>query len=144
MIELKKNIHRIKSLMVEEKENPLIRKMIDEVGVENTIKMIGDFDMVKPYLTIDDKISYVKERATKISDDFGGSGFGLSEVDEYPIDYDTDSYEEKQIEFIGRDGVYVDVYSISHDTHLGDFFVLFDNLREDILDEIITVVMNVE
>lgn len=130
--------------MVEEKENPLIRKMIDEVGVENTIKMIGDFDMVKPYLTIDDKISYVKERATKISDDFGGSGFGLSEVNEYSIDYDTDPYEEKQIEYIGKDGVYVDVYSIPDDTYIGDFFVLFDDLREDILDEIITVVMNVE
>lgn len=144
MIELKKNIHRIKSLMVEEKENPLIRKMIDEVGVENTIKMIGDFDMVKPYLTIDDKISYVKERATKISYDFGGSGFGLSEVNEYPIEYETGQYKEQQIEYIGRDGVYVDVYSIPDDTHIGDFFVLFDDLREDILDEIITVVMNVE
>jgi hypothetical protein len=141
---LKENIHRIKSLMVEEKENPLIRKMIDEVGVENTIKMIGDFDMVKPYLTIDDKISYVKERVTKISYDFGGDLFGLSEVNEYPIDYETDRYKEKQIEYIGKDGVYVDVYSIPDDTYLGDFFVLFDNLREDILDEIITVVMNVE
>ena len=141
---LKENIHRIKSLMVEEKENPLIRKMIDEVGVENTIKMIGDFDMVKPYLTIDDKISYVKERATKISDDFGGSGFGLSEVHEYPINYETGRYREKQIEYISKDGVSVDVYSIPDDTHIGDFFVLFDNLSEDILDKIITVVMNVE
>jgi hypothetical protein len=141
---LKENIHRIKSLMVEEKENSLIRKMIDEVGVENTIKMIGNFDMVKPYLTIDDKISYVKEKVAKISDDFGGSGFGLSEVMEYPIDYETGRYKEKQIEYIGKDGVYVDVYSIPDDTHLGDFFVSFDALREDILDEIITVVMNVE
>lgn len=130
--------------MVEEKENPLIRKMIDEVGVENTIKMIGYFDMVKPYLTIDDKISYVKERATKISDDFGGGGFGLAEVNEYPINYETGRYREKQIEYISKDGVSVDVYSIPDETHIGDFFVLFDNLSEDILDKIITVVMNVE
>lgn len=144
MIELKKNIHRIKSLMVEEKENPLIRRMIDEIGVDNTIKMIGDFNIVKPYLTIDDKISYIKERVGKISYDFGGTGLGLGEVDEYPIEYEMDQYEEKQIEYIGRDGVYVDVYSIPDETHLKDYYVLFDDLREDILDELITIIMNVE
>ena len=62
---LHENIHRIKEVMAIIKESSdeepnVIRKMIDGIGIQNTIKMVGNYDLIRPYLNNIDKINFIK------------------------------------------------------------------------------------
>jgi hypothetical protein len=52
--------------------------MIDEVGLDNTIKMVGGYDEVEPYLTDEDKVIYIKNKVLEIADNLGSNGLSLS------------------------------------------------------------------
>ena len=77
---LQDNIHRIQSMMgvINEDNRPnVFKKMIDELGITNAIKMAGDYYAIEPYLKEIDKVNYIKEKVSQICDEFGANGFGL-------------------------------------------------------------------
>jgi hypothetical protein len=136
------NIQRINTLISEDKKEHTIRTMIDKMGVADAIKMTGNYYMIEPYLKEIDKVNYIKEKVSQLSDDFGGNGFGLVEIGEAPIFYGEDEDELRQIEYLGRKQLYVDVYSSDSNSNIGDFKVQYESLPGQILDELVEILLN--
>jgi len=142
---LQENIHRIHQMIGvinESKKGETIRHLIDKMGVADAIKMVGNYYLIEPYLKEIDKVNYIKEKVSQISDELGGNGFGLVEVDSAPILYSEDEDELRQIEYLGRKQLYVDVYSSDSNSNLGDFKVNYESLPGQILDELVEVFVN--
>ena len=142
---LHENIHRIHQMMGvinENKKGETIRHLIDKMGVADAIKMAGNYYMIEPYLKEIDKVNYIKEKVSQICDEFGGNGFGLVEVDAAPILYSEDENELRQIDYLGRNLLYVDVYSLNSNSNLGDFKVNYESLPGQILDELVEILVN--
>jgi len=116
--------------------------LIDRLGVSDAIKMLGNYYLIEPYLKEIDKVNYIKEKVSQISDEWGVNGFGLVEFDSAPILYSEDDNELRQIEYLGRHLLYVDVYSSDSNSNLGDFKVNYESLPGQILDELVEVLVN--
>ena len=140
---LQENIHRIKTLMTEDKKGQTIRNMIDTMGLLHTISMVGDYNTIEPYLKEIDKVNFIKEKVSRFADELGGSGFGLAEINESPIFYGENEYELRQIEYLGKQSVYVDVYDKASDGHIGDFKVVYESLPGYILNELVELLINI-
>jgi len=138
---LHEDIYRIQSLITENKET-VIKNMINKFGIYDTIKMVGGYYKIEPYLKEIDKVNFIKEKVSQISDELGGNGFGLVEINVEPIFYSEDEYELRQIEYLGRKQLYVDVYSSDSNSNLGDFKVNYESLPGQILDELVEIFVN--
>ena len=142
---LQENIHRIQSMMgvINEDNRPnVFKKMIDELGITNAIKMAGgDYYAIEPYLKEIDKVNYIKEKVNDLTEWIGG-GVGLVEIDEEPIHYDEDENELKQIEYLNTNSVTVDVYDADMNGHLGDYNIPYESLPSQILDEIFRMLLD--
>jgi len=136
------NIERINTLISEDKKGETIRNLIDKMGISDAIKLVGTYYLIEPYLKEIDKVNYIKEKVSQICDEFGANGFGLVEVDSAPIFYGEDEDELRQIEYLGRKQLYVDVYSSDTNSNLGDFKVSYESLPGQILDELVEVFIN--
>jgi hypothetical protein len=137
------NIQRINTLISENDRGETIRHLIDKMGVADAIKMAGNYYLIEPYLKEIDKVNYIKEKVSQISDELGGNGFGLVEVNSAPILYSEDEDELRQIEYLGRKQLYVDVYSSdSNYSNLGDFKVNYESLPGQILEELVEILVN--
>jgi hypothetical protein len=128
-------------VITEDNKNNVIRKMIDNIGIMNTIKMVGNYYAIEPYLKEVDKVNFIKEKVAKLCEEFGG-GVGLIEIDEEPIHYDEGENEIEQIEYLGKNGVVVDVYDIDMDGHMGNFNVKYENLPSQIIEELVEILLN--
>jgi hypothetical protein len=96
-------------VITEDRMDKVIKNMIDDIGVENTFKMVGDYDLVESYLTDEDKIGYIKDQFIKIND---GNYFTLGQISQSPIRYDGDEVDElHQIEGLGKGTATVVIYS---------------------------------
>ena len=141
---LQENIHRIHQMMGvinESKKDDTIRNLIDKMGISDAIKMVGNYYAIEPYLKEIDKVNYIKEKVSKISDEWGVDGFGLVEVGSEPILYSEDENELSQIEYLGRKQLYIDVYN-DGGSHVGDLNVKYESLPGQILDELVEVLVN--
>ena len=77
-----------------------------------------------------------------INDTVGG--FHLTEIDEDPISYSSNEYEERQINYLGANRAIVDVWGGNNfDKNLGEFGVHYYNLPDDILEQVFDIVMTV-
>jgi hypothetical protein len=135
------NIHRINTLISEDKKEDTIRTIVDKMGVANAIKMVGNYYLIEPYLKEIDKVNYIKEKVSQISDGWGVNGFGLVEVDSAPIFYSEDENELRQIEHLGRNQLYIDIYN-DGGSHVGDLNVKYESLPGQILDELVEILLN--
>jgi hypothetical protein len=136
------NIHRINTLISEDKKEHTIRTMIDKMGVANAIKMTGNYYTIEPYLKEIDKVNYIKEKVSQLSDDFGGNGFGLVEINEEPIHFGEEDGELRQIEYLGRKQVYVDVYDEDMGYLNWDYNIKYESLPSQILNELVEILIN--
>ena len=134
------NIQRISSLISEDKKEDTIRTMIDKMGVSNAIKMAGNYYMIEPYLKEIDKVNFIKEKVTKINDD--GSGIGLHEINEEPLHYSDEDGELHQIEWLGQTSVDISIYEDVFSSHLSDYYVKYESLPGQILDELVEILIN--
>jgi hypothetical protein len=133
------NIQRIITLISEDKKEYTIRTMIDKMGVSNSIKLVGNYYMIEPYLKENDKVNYIKERIIELGD---GSGFGLHEINEEPLHYSDEDGEEHQIEWLGPTSVDISVYEDEYSGHLRDYYVKYESLPGQILDELVEILIN--
>ena len=145
IMNLYENIQRIQSLLTENKEE-IIKNMIDKHGLNHVIKLMGGYDSVlnslgREYFTNDVKLKYVKEKVNELCDEYG-SGVALTEIDESPIFYDETEDGIRQIEYLSKNKVYVDVYEGNGHTHVGDFTVMYENLPTQILNELFEMLIN--
>ena len=135
------NIQRINTLISENDRDKTIRNLIDKLGISDAIKMAGNYYVIEPYLKEIDKINFIKEKVNDLTEWIGG-GVGLVEIDEEPIHYDEDENEIRQIEYLGKDSVTVDVYDADMDGHLGEFNVNYHSLPSQILNELVEILLN--
>ena len=139
---LQENIHRIHQMMgviSEDKKEHTIRTMIDKMGVSNSIKLVGNYYMIEPYLKEIDKVNYIKERIIELGD---GSGFGMTEIDEEPLHYGEEDGELHQIEWLGTKSADVSVYNDEMGSHLNDYHIKYESLPGQILDELVEILIN--
>jgi hypothetical protein len=134
------NIQRISTLISEDKKEDTIRTMIDKMGVSNAIKLAGNYYMIEPYLKEIDKVNYIKERVSELSED--NSGIGLHEINEEPLHYSDEDGEEHQIEWLGLTSVDVSVYEDEYSGHLRDYYVKYESLPVQIIEELVEILLN--
>ena len=133
---LNENIHRIKSLMSEDKEDSK-REMIRSLGLADAIKYFGNYYTIEPYLKVVDKVNFIKEKVAELSNLFGD---GITLVE--PIDYDEDDEEQKQIEYLRKDWVVVEVYDTVMNRHIGNFRVKYESLPVEIIELLVEILVN--
>ena len=141
---LQENIQRIKQMMIKEDEVPLIKRMIDDIGLKNTFKMVGDYDKLDSYLTDSDKVDFIENTIYRLSEEMESDFIGvpLQLIDEEPIHYVDEDGELHQIEYLGNKYVEVIYYSDTMDTYLGEYNVRYDSLPTQILDEIFRMLLD--
>ena len=110
---LQENIERIQSMMgviTEDRKEMFTKNMIDDIGLENTIKMVGDYDEVEPYLSDEDKVKYIKNKVLDIADEIGSNGITLSSPQGRPLRIKDEGGVIHQIEFLGQSHARVERY----------------------------------
>ena len=138
-MKLQENIHRIKSLMTEDKDDDK-REMIRSLGLADAIKYFGNYYTIEPYLKEIDKVNFIKEKIIEINDD--GSGFGLHEIGEEPLHYGDEDGEEHQIEWLGPTSVDISIYENEFNSHLSDYYVKYESLPSQIIEELVEILLN--
>jgi hypothetical protein len=128
-------------VITEDKKDEAIKNLIDRLGVSDAIQMVGNYYVIEPYLKEIDKVKFIKDKVNDLTEWIGG-GVGLVEIDEEPIHYDEDENELKQIEYLGKNGVTVDVYDADMNRHTGEFNVNYHSLPSQILDELVEILLN--
>ena len=110
---LQENIHRIHEIMggviTEDRMDKVIKNMIDDMGIENTFKMVGDYDLVEKYISDEDKLNYVIDQVMAIND---GNNFSLEQISQKPIRIKEEDGEVHQIESLGKYHVTIVIYKI--------------------------------
>ena len=141
---LQENIQRIKQMMIKEDEVPLIKKIIDDIGLKNTFKMVGDYDKLDSYLTDSDKIDFIENTVHRLSQELETDFIGvtLQEIDEESIHYGDEDEQLHQIEYLGNKYVEVVYYDYEMDNYLGEYNVRYDSLPTQILDEIFRMLLD--
>ena len=114
----------------------VIRRMVDKFGSKFTLDTIGDYYKVEPYLKVIDKVNFIKDKVKELN----RGGVSLREIGEEPIVYDDYDNDHKQIEFLGRDRVYVDIYYRGH--HVGDIRIPYENLSVEIIERLVEIILN--
>ena len=127
-------------MMIKEDEVPLIRKMVDEIGLKNAIKMVGNYYTIEPYLKEIDKVNFIKDKIREINDD--GSGIGLHEINEEPLHYSDEDGESHQIEWLGPSSVDISVYEDEFSGHLHDYYVKYESLPSQIIEQLVEILLN--
>lgn len=137
---LQENIHRIQNLISEEDLGTKIRKLIDKFGFLHMYETMGE--IILDYLTKDDKLNFIREKVKQLSEEFGGGGISPHELYREPIFYGETNEELRQIEYLNDRGVYVDVYDLLSDSHVGDFFRNYENLPDSVLNEVFNFLLD--
>ena len=134
-----KLIGTIKSIVKENKDSS-ISNMVKTLGISDAIKYFGNYYTIEPYLKEIDKVNFIKEKVKEISED--NSGFGLVEIDEEPIHYGYEDGEEHQIEWLGLTSVDISVYEDEFSGHLSDYYVKYESLPSQIIEELVEILLN--
>ena len=123
--------------------NNLLNKTIESVGLTTTIKLFGGGEEIKEYinnteLSRKNKIEFIKYVYSEI----GGTSF--SEIYENPIHYPSGDETHEEIAYMTSKVVIVDVYGEhEYDTHVESFEVPYEDLSDDIINEIFDFTMKV-
>ena len=132
------NIHRINTLISEDKQEVTMRKMVDKMGVSNAIKMVGNYYIIEPYLNKDDKVNYIKEKVYELND---GRSIHLSVVNGETIHYSEKDGKLQLIDWLGKDSVTVKTYG-DNENYIGTFYINYESLPPQILEELVEMFIN--
>ena len=122
--------------MSEDKEDSK-REMIRSLGLADAIKYFGNYYTIEPYLKVVDKVNFIKEKVAELSNLFGD---GITLVE--PIDYSENDEEQKQIEYLRKDWVVVEVYDTAMNRHIGNFRVKYESLPVEIIELLVEILVN--
>jgi uncharacterized protein with GYD domain len=140
VMNLQENIERIHEIMggviTEDRREMVIKNMIDDIGIEKTIKMVGDYDMVATYLSDEDKVKYVKDKILKIVDAAGTNGIHL-DVAGGPIRISDKDGEIHQIEWMGTNHAKVIEYWGDKKQYTNTVRPKYEDLPPQVIDIII-------
>jgi hypothetical protein len=133
------NIHRINTLISEDKKEYTIRNMVDKMGIVNAVKMAGNYYAIEPYLKEIDKVNFIKEKVDELSDSLG---LGLVEINEEPIHFSEDEDELRQIEYLGKTRATIGVYDSVMGSPMGDYNIVYESLPSHIIEQLVEILLN--
>jgi hypothetical protein len=125
----------IMGVITEDRMDKVIRNMIDTIGVENTFKMVGDYDSVEKYFTDEDKINYIKNEFVKVND---GNYFNMEQIWERPILIKIENGERHQIEGLHKDIVSVVKY---RDNDYTKYYPKYEKLSSETIDKLFRMML---
>lgn len=136
---LQENIHRIQSMMgiiTEDRKEMVIKNMIDNIGLGDTVKMVGNYDEVATYLSNEDKVKYIKDTVLKVIDGTFSTGINLDIVGG-PIRIKDEDGEIHQIEWMGMNHVKVIEYWDDKKRYANTVRPNYRDLPPQVIDKII-------
>ena len=123
----------------EDNHSNFITKMIDEIGIYNTIKIVGSYEDILNHIdheqiADEDKIKFINEVVKVKSPEYGMNGLSTYETGMSPIIFDKDGDKVKEINYFAINGVSIDIYK-------GNEFIntqkaLYEWLPTDVLDNV--------
>ena len=125
-------------VITEDRMDMFIKNMIDNVGIENTFKMVDDYDLIESYLTDEDKINYIKDQFQRIND---GKNFTLEQIWERPIQLELeDGLKRHQIEGLGDNYATI----VKYKTNGGDmkYYRKYDELSSETIDKLFRMMLS--
>lgn len=142
---LHENIQRIHEVMGVNTSK--IQTMIDELGMEGTLKFFGGYDNIKniygdELFNKDNKIKFIKAYLNKHKE-YLRYGSLFTDYDERPIHVYEDKRVIKQIESLDESGAFVDVYFKPSDAWLEGYHVPYEELPDEVLDEIFGFIVHI-
>lgn len=110
---------------------------IGKIGLMDFFKMTGI--RYHKILTAGKKDVLTRKVKQKFIEDImsqTGYGFGLSEIDEDPIYYQSNNDEYKEITYLGLSSVVVEVWSRDTEEVLGEYRVSYSSLHDKLIDKV--------
>jgi hypothetical protein len=139
---LQENIERIHEIMggviTENKMDKVIKNMIDDIGIENTFKMVGDYDLMEKYFTDEDKINYIKDQFHKIND---GNYFSLDQILQRPIQLEILEDGVKQIQIEGLSENHVSVVKYKFTGPPMKYYSKYEVLSSETIDKLFRMML---
>jgi hypothetical protein len=121
-------------------------KMIDDIGLYNTVKMVGGYESLLNYINPEDisesdKIKFIRDAVTSKGLEISGrNNISIFDLKIPPIRYDSYGNTERMITTFYRDGVKLNVYKD------GKFstsqLTSYDRISEDVLNKILNLMIN--
>lgn len=121
----------------------MINQSLEIVGLTSTIKLFGGVEEMKEYInntkfSRENKIEFIKYVYSEIG------GVSFSEIYENPIHYPSGNETHAEIAYMTNEVVIVDVYGgYEFNTHIREFEVPYEDLSDDMIDEIFDITLNV-
>lgn len=136
---LRENIQRIHEIMggviTEDRKELVIKNMIDDIGLDNTIKMMGGYDEVEPYLTDEDKVKFIKDKVLEIADNLGSNGLSLSYPQGRPLKIKEEDGVRHQIEFLGQSYAHAERYEEGN--YHNSYVISYKDMSPQVMDIVI-------
>lgn len=137
-------IHQMMGIITENKKVEVLRNMIDKMGLYQASKMVGGYDELKNLVNREDKINFINDLVKKVNSLYGGEGgFSVNDFDLDSISYKSD--DENYTGYIEhfRDGWAVVFWYDDSEDIVGDTTVDYNELPDDIIDNIVSQFMNI-
>jgi hypothetical protein len=126
-------------VITEDRMGKVIKNMIDSVGIESTIRMVDDYNLIDSYLTDEDKINYIKDQFQKIND---GNYFSLEQIWGRPIRIKVDDENRiHQIEGLHRGNVTIVVHK-EHGAGVTKYYRKYEELSSEIIDKLFRMMLS--
>lgn len=123
-------------VITEDRKEMFIKNMIDDIGLADTIKMMGGYDEVEPYLTDEDKVKFIKDKVLEIADNFGSNGVvNLSFPQGRPLKIKKEDGVRHQIEFLGQSHARVELYEKG--VYHNGYVISYKNMSPQVMDIVI-------
>jgi hypothetical protein len=138
---LQENIERIQSMMGvinEDRKDDFIKNMINDIGIEKTFKMVGDYDLMESYFTDEDKINYIKDQFHKIND---GNYFSLDQIGQKTIPIKEEDNEIQRIEGLHKYNVTIIKYN-RNSGGINKYYPKYEELSSEAIDKLFRMMLS--
>jgi hypothetical protein len=125
-------------VITEDRIDKVINNMIDTIGLENTFKMVGDYNLVEPLLTDEDKINYIKDEFIKVND---GNYISMEQIWQQPIEIKEEDGIVEQIEGLHKNVVNVVKYNNKYGG-ITKYRPKYEELSSEIIDKLFRMMLS--
>ena len=140
---LQENIHRIQSLLSENREE-MMRNMISKHGLYHAIKLMGGYDKIlntigHEHFTNDDKIDFIRQVIYNLSKKYNSTSLSIYDLGMSPIRLGEPKPGEnlQQIEHFNEGFVTIDVYGEDNfSVNIGAYTEKYETLPDETLDKV--------
>ena len=140
---LHKDIHRIQSLLTENREE-MMRNMISKHGLYHAIKLMGGYDKIlntigHEHFTNDDKIDFIRQVIYNLSKKYNSTSLSIYDLGMSPIRLGEPEPGEnlQQIEHFNEGFITIDVYGEDNfSVNIGAYTERYETLSDKTLDNV--------